>query len=186
MISEAAKQGALGAGLPAPVAGGIGLLADVATPDARSATRAVTEGPGVARGVADLLQDVPYRLGGAPEDGVLGIRRGQRFRMPTLTPEQQAQRARDGAAEQRVFDAIARLWRQGPDGEAAADDLRFLAVGKGEAGEQAARDYLAGKGLEDALPAPPPSDWWPPDRDRGRPPGAGDGGPPSRSWPAGR
>jgi hypothetical protein len=81
-----------------------------------------------------------------------GLRRGQRGALPRLSPEQQAQRAADGAAEQRVFDAIARLWRRGPQGEAAADDLRFLAVGKGEAGEQAAREYLATRGLEDVLP----------------------------------
>jgi len=109
--------------------------------------------------LADLARVLPYRLGtaaaGAADEGALGIRRGQRFREAPLTPEQQAQRSRDGAAEQRVFDAIARLWRAGPDGEAAADDLRFLAVGKGEAGEAAAREYLAGKGLEEVLPPPP-------------------------------
>jgi hypothetical protein len=109
--------------------------------------------------LADVARAVPYRFGRAAteaaDEGVLGIRRGQRFRMPELTPEQQVQRSRDGAAEQRVFDAIARLWRRGPEGEAAADDLRFLAVGKGEAGEQAAREYLTGKGLEDVLPPPP-------------------------------
>ena len=114
--------------------------------------------PGVPEGVApeDWARDVE-RMGWLRETGenvAGGLQRGQRgVRMPRLSPEELAQRARDGAAEQRVFDAIQRLWRRGPAGEAAADDLRFLAVGKGEAGEAAARDYLSGKGLGDALPA---------------------------------
>ena len=117
-----------------------------------------TAAPQVLSGVGDVLGRVPYSFGQAAaaeadEAGGLGIRSGQRFRMPRLTPEQQAQRAVDGEAEQRVFDAIQRLWRRGADGEAAADDLRLLAVGKGAEGERAAREYLAAKGLEDVLPA---------------------------------
>ena len=155
---EAARQ----AGVPATL-----------SPDGRSlVARADDLGEGVDEvAVRDALegagappvavQTVPVRAAyGRPGqtpvvDDVLGIRRGQRMRMPTLTAEQQAQRARDGAAEQRVFDAIRSLWRRGPEGEAAADELRFLAVGKGEAGEAAARDYLAAHGLQDVLPAAP-------------------------------
>ena len=80
-----------------------------------------------------------------------GLRRGQRGAVPRLTPEQLAQRAADGAAEQTVFDAIRALWRRGPEGEGAADDLRFLAVGKGQQGLAAARDYLRSKGLQEVL-----------------------------------
>ena len=80
-----------------------------------------------------------------------GLRRGQRGAVPRLTPEQQALRVADGEAEQALFDAIRQLWRRGPEGEAAADDLRFLSVGKGQQGLAAARDYLAGKGLDDVV-----------------------------------
>jgi hypothetical protein len=107
----------------------------------------------VGDGTAGLQRTGHYSARNDYGDDVFGIRRGQRAGMPRLTPEQQAQRAADGEAEQRVFDAISRLWRQGPEGEAAADDLRFLAVGKGAEGERVAREYLAAKGLEDVLPA---------------------------------
>ena len=107
--------------------------------------------PGPA-GEFGLRPELQAALG--PGDDVLGIRRGQRLRQPPLTPEQQVQRAADGAAEQRVFDAIRALWRRGPAGEEIADELRFLSVGKGEAGEAAARELLASRGLEDVLPPP--------------------------------
>lgn len=121
-----------------------GTIAPDALDLATGGVRLVQSGPDLARGVARRFR--------APADEALGIRSGQRFRMPRLTPEQEVQRAKDGAAEQRVFDAIQQLWRRGSAGKEAADDLRFLAVGKGEAGEQAAREYLAAKGLEDVLP----------------------------------
>jgi hypothetical protein len=167
VMSSVAQQGALGLGLPEGVAGGVGLLADVLTPDPGDAARVAARAPGLVAGVEDLATSAPRfgeRVGGALtssldtagaalDDAVLGIRRGQRgLRAVRLSPEQAAQRAADGAAEQRIFDAIQRLWRQGPEGEALADDLRFLAVGKGEEGEAAARSLLARKGLGDLLP----------------------------------
>jgi hypothetical protein len=164
VLGSVAEQGALGLGLPEGVAGGAGFLADVLTPDPGTAARVAARAPGVLEGLGDLAQSAPRfgvdtltggldTAGAALDDAVLGIRRGQRgLRAPRLSPEQAAQRAADGAAEQRVFDAIQTLWRQGPEGEALADDLRFLAVGKGEEGEAAARSLLARKGLGELLP----------------------------------
>jgi hypothetical protein len=142
-------------------------LRDVTQGAARAAAPAAAAAEAVPGLVDDLAARAPRfgeRVGGALtgsldtagaalDDAMLGIRRGQRgVRAPRLSPEQAAQRAADGAAEQRVFDAIQRLWRQGPEGEALADDLRFLAVGKGEEGEAAARSLLARKGLGELLP----------------------------------
>jgi hypothetical protein len=166
VLGSVAEQGALGLGLPEGVAGGAGFLADVLTPDPGTAGRVAARAPGVLSGLASgadelaasaprfgTLGDSLAPAGAALDEAVLGIRRGQRgVRVPRLSPEQLAQREADGAAEQRVFDAIQRLWRQGPEGEALADDLRFLAVGKGTEGEAAARTLLTRKGLGDLLP----------------------------------
>ena len=151
--------GALGA-LTAPGENGL-------PPDADDRLRAAVKGAALGAQLGpdalDLLRSVPYtlsrtpaalgRAGEATED-VLGIRRGQRFRMPTLTPEEQAQRALDRAADDRILEAIRGLWRRGPAGEDAADELRLAALGKGQAGEDAARELLASRGLEDVLPLP--------------------------------
>lgn len=86
---------------------------------------------------------------GAITEGVeeLGARRGQRgVRVAPLTPEQQAARAADMAAEADIFGGIQSLWKQGRADE--ADDLRLLAMGKGRQGLDAMRSYLADRGLD--------------------------------------
>ena len=71
VIGNVAQQGALDIGLPAPVAGAVGLLADVATPDpgdvARVGRRA-EEAPGLFRGLGELVGELPYRFGRAAEE----------------------------------------------------------------------------------------------------------------------
>lgn len=149
VISQTAEEGALGVGLPAPIAGGIGLLADVATPDpgdvARVGRRAEALGdvaeaaPGLAARIGGVLGDLPYRFGEAARaeyGDALGI----------------AGRGADDLAERQIADAITQLRQRG--NVEAADDLASYAVGKGRTGLDYARATLPGYGVRDLLQRP--------------------------------
>ena len=128
-----------GEGVNPAVAGTAGLAADVLTPSPGDVPRIGARLPRVADDLTGLAPPGPGPLRAGGGRGGRATRRrasgaGSSIRIPPLTPEQQVQRAADGAAEQRVFDAIRALWRRGPAGEEIADELRFLSVGKGEAG----------------------------------------------------
>jgi hypothetical protein len=111
VVSRAVSTGLEREGVPAPVSGGIGLLADVLTPDPGDAARLARhadEAPAVARGLGDLLGELPYRFGRAAQDeygGVLGAVDGTGSPLTRAASPFMARAAQTGG--ERAFDIAA-------------------------------------------------------------------------------